>query len=130
MALIDWNEDFSCGIESVDHEHQELIREINDLYGKIADNCDAKTIEFHLGEIHGLIESHFALEERLMQSARYPNYSSHKDHHDTLLDEIRDIMDSVHAAPDSDFGIALADRLNTWFSDHFRTHDRDLHRLA
>ena len=129
MALIEWNDDFNSGIKSVDHEHQELVNEINELYGKITDDCGVETVEFHLGEIHGLIEQHFALEERLMRDGRYPNYTSHKIDHDKLLEEIREIMDAVSTDPDMDTGTALAERLDKWFSEHFRTHDRDLHRL-
>ncbi len=32
MALIEWKDEYSTGIADVDHEHQELIALINDLY--------------------------------------------------------------------------------------------------
>ena len=129
MTLLDWQTDFECGVVSIDHEHRQLIEVINDLYARIGDDSGNDEVTRLLGEIHGLIESHFALEEKLMRDASYANYGPHKADHDRLLDDIRDIMDSVHGGSDP-VGEPLAQRLRAWFSDHFRTLDRDLHKLA
>ena len=32
MALIEWRDDFKLGIASVDHEHEEMIRLINEAH--------------------------------------------------------------------------------------------------
>ena len=36
MDLIAWREDFSIGLDEVDHEHRELIAMINRLHAEIA----------------------------------------------------------------------------------------------
>lgn len=129
MNQLVWKPEFECGVASIDHEHEEMFDVINALLGSLAEDCTAEKLDYHLGEIHALIESHFALEEKLMRDRNYANYAPHKADHDRLLDDIRDIMDdnSIDTAMARD---ALAVRLQSWFSDHFSTMDTDLPQLA
>ena len=62
-----------------------------------------------------------------MRKKKYDHYLEHKTDHEKLLDDIRDIMD------DYEDGIMpseeeLSQRLNSWFSVHFRTQDARLHK--
>ncbi len=63
-----------------------------------------------------------------MRNARYPLYEEHKEDHELLLDDLREIMDEVEADGSFD-AVALSDDLNRWFSDHFHTHDAKLYRV-
>lgn len=127
MSHLQWRDEFSVGIAEVDHEHRELIELINELQKDLKAGSDTKKIMQSLGEIYAQISSHFALEEKMMRNTRYPSYAEHKEDHETLLDDLRDIMDGVE-----DDGVLddtqLTDDLDRWFSDHFRTHDAKLHR--
>lgn len=126
MALIEWNEKFSVGVASVDHEHREMIALINGFQRKIAQDESVDGKLAYLGEALAHISSHFALEEKLMRDSRYDAYDEHKADHERLLDQLRDIMDAV----DDDLGVdndALTAALEQWFSGHFQTHDARLH---
>lgn len=127
MTLLQWKDEFKVGIAEVDHEHRELIGLINELHGYIQASRDLDEILDTLGEIYAQISAHFALEEKMMRKTRYPAYAEHKEDHETLLDDLRDIMDDVEddgVLDETQLGIDL----NRWFSDHFRTHDAKLHR--
>ena len=126
MTLLDWKPAYSLGIPSVDHEHQELIGMINDVYARLADESDAVAIESLLEDIYAGIASHFALEERHMREAGYEEYAAHKDEHEELLDQIRDMMDDFTDDPESGQNI-LRDSLADWFGKHFATFDARLH---
>ena len=127
MNLINWKEEFSVGVVEVDHEHQELIELINQLHRSVREGVTRKQVVEGLGEIYAQIAAHFALEERYMRESRYRAYGEHKEDHETLLDDLRDIMDEVE--DDGDFDERrLSIDLDRWFSDHFRTHDAKLHR--
>lgn len=127
MSLLKWQDEFSVGVAEVDHEHRELIELISNLQQGLQTGADTRTIIQSLGEIYAQIAAHFALEEKMMRELRYPAYADHKEDHETLLDDLRDIMDDVE-----DDGVLdqahLTDDLNRWFSDHFQTHDAKLHR--
>ena len=125
-TLLTWKPEYSLGIGSVDHEHQEMITMINDCHRHIEDNANPETIEQYLGEIYVSIGAHFALEESIMSRAGYSEYEAHKQDHELLLDEIRDLMDNYAEDPVSGRS-ELQARLSDWFGRHFATFDARLH---
>jgi len=130
MPLIQWKNEFAIGIPAVDHEHQGMIALINALHDSLSKKTAARgEVVDMLGEIHARIAAHFALEEREMRQMRYDQFSDHKEDHEFLLDEIREIMDDVELGGAADYATSLSQRLERWFSEHFRTHDARLHRF-
>lgn len=125
MALITWKESYSVGVEAVDHEHRELIDLINQLHEELSETGEIDVTAF-LGEIFRGISAHFALEERFMREHRYDQLDEHKEAHEELLEQIRDIMDGYEADPEA-ASRQLSSRLDAWFTDHFKTHDARLH---
>ena len=129
MSLIEWKDEFEIGIPSVDYEHRGMIHMINRLHGKLAENADRDTIADFLGEIHSLISAHFALEEKEMLEMAYDEFEAHKEDHEDLLDQIRDMMDELEQDQGGDVTKELGGRLNHWFTEHFRTSDARLHKF-
>jgi hemerythrin-like metal-binding protein len=127
MSFLQWRNEFGVGIEIVDHDHRELIGRIRGHQQKLA-SCDdpAKMVEV-LDEIYTDIAEHFAHEEKLMEQMRYAALADHKEDHETLLDDLRELMVGVEDDGELD-EIQLTDDLDRWFSDHFRVHDAKLHR--
>lgn len=126
MTFLAWKPQYSVGIESVDHEHREMIELVNALYDEMKNRRDKDSIEQFLGDIHATISAHFALEERVMKRAGYDEYEPHKDDHEDLLDQIRDLMDAYADDPDNGLPL-LQERLSDWFGNHFSTFDSRLH---
>lgn len=111
----------------MDHEHEVLIGVINTLGEKIKSGEPQDVIKALLGEIHTQIEAHFALEEKIMLDRAYGGYHAHKEDHDRLLDDIRDIMVETETSEQMAVRDRLGERLTIWFSEHFRTLDRSFH---
>ena len=128
MNLVSWKDEYSVGVPDVDHEHREMIELINELDHSMGEEVSHDTVVEALGEIYANIAAHFALEERIMRRARYVDYEVHKQDHETLLDDLLDVIDSVDEEGRYDRA-ALSRDLNVWFSDHFRTHDAKLHHM-
>ena len=129
MTLIDWSKKMELGVPEVDYEHEELIGVINALGDLIAYGGPLNGVEALLGEIHAQIEGHFALEERIMRERGYVGYEAHKEDHDRLLEQLRDIMDAAATMDRQELRDSLSKKLNHWFSDHFRTLDRSFTSL-
>lgn len=127
MSLLHWENRYSVGIAAVDHEHKELIDLINRLYETSAVKGSKDAVVSFFGDLFKAISAHFALEERLMRERSYGPLSQHKNDHERLLDELRDIMDDFEASDRLDQG-HLARSLDAWFSRHFQTHDAKLHK--
>jgi hemerythrin-like metal-binding protein len=127
MVLIEWKDQFMVGVADVDHEHRELIGLINKLHDAMSGEHATLTVLDFLGEIYAHVSAHFALEEKIMREHSYDQYQDHKEDHERLLDEIRDIMDAYEENAyfsDEEF----AGHLESWFSGHFRTKDSRLHK--
>jgi hemerythrin-like metal-binding protein len=127
MALLQWKDQYSTGIEAVDAEHQELIALINRLHDELTASGSKSSVEAFFGDLFRGISAHFALEERFMRERHYDQLPQHKADHERLLDEIRDIMDE-QVGGEAAGQTELAARLDVWFSRHFETHDSRLHK--
>ena len=126
MGLLHWERRYSVGIEAVDHEHRELVDLINRLYEEARARGSKVAVLGFFGDLFKAISAHFALEERIMRERGYDQLTQHKNDHERLLDEIRDIMEDYETTDVFDDQL-LAQRLDSWFSRHFETHDARLH---
>jgi hemerythrin len=127
MALIDWRQEFETGIAEVDHEHVALVALINRIHADLLAGAGTTAADC-LGELHDAIAAHFALEEKLMRARAYARYAPHKEDHERLLDEIRDLMEAHGQVGAAATSADLSVRLERWFSRHFQTLDAQLHR--
>ena len=127
MDLLHWEKRYSVGIEAVDHEHRELIDLINRLYEEARARGSKVAVLGFFGDLFKAISAHFALEERIMRERGYDQLVQHKNDHERLLDEIRDIMEDYEMTDLFDEQL-LAQRLDAWFSRHFESHDARLHQ--
>ncbi len=126
MTLIEWNDQYSLGVPAIDYEHRELIELINELYASVHRTGTHTTVADFLGELYTRISAHFALEEKIMRDSHYDEYQDHKADHERLLDDIRDLMDDYEDGVYVDVE-RFGERLENWFSEHFRTRDARLH---
>lgn len=127
MTLLHWKEEYSVGIEAVDHEHRELIDLVNRLHDALDGPAAKFTVPAFFGDLLKGISAHFALEEKIMRDQAYDQLGPHKADHERLLDDLCDMMQAYEHSEEVD-PIDLGRRLDAWFSHHFRTHDARLHR--
>ena len=126
MKYLKWEDQYSVGVDSIDYEHQNLMDMINMIYAELEDQRDISEIEKTISDVHAEIAAHFALEERLMRNAGYEEYEAHKNDHEILLDQIRNMMDAITNDPEPALDM-LSEQLANWFSGHFATFDARLH---
>lgn len=126
MSLIEWNNEFNLGIEEIDSEHRALVALINALHDAMSAGAGRADIVEGISEIYTLVAAHFAREEAFMRETRYMAYAEHKEDHEVLLDDLREIRDEVGSGGEYAEARLSAD-LQYWFSEHFRTHDARLH---
>ena len=127
MVIIEWSSEFELGIPDIDQEHRALIAHINELHAGIESGAENDRVLTGLREIYRQISEHFANEEKHMREVRYMAYAEHKEDHEILLDDLRDIMEQVETDGGYPKG-RLSRDLVYWFSEHYRTHDARLHR--
>jgi hemerythrin len=127
--LIKWSEKFSIGVEEVDYEHRELMSLVNDVISTMENDESVDTVLDALGELHAKVSAHFALEELVMRRRAYPDYMPHKEDHERLLDEIRDLMDAYEDGKYAETREQFLNDITEWFVHHFSTMDAKLHAM-
>ena len=124
---IEWRAEFETGNAGIDHEHKDMIDQINQLFVDVDAGKDIGNVIEQLGEIHAWVSVHFALEEKVMRDHGYDQFDAHKEDHEILLDDLRDIMDEIEANGFVGSKQRIQQRMSAWFVDHFKTHDAWLH---
>lgn len=123
---ISWSDAFLIGIEELDFEHRRLIEDINELHRELLARADVARIGDTLSRILSRMQAHFALEEHVMLSHKYPHYAEHKAEHERLLDDYTDLMTKCErdrALPERD---KVERVLRDWIVDHIVTTDRKM----
>ena len=80
LFKIEWTPAFSVNYPTIDEQHQELLRKINELLsfiGKEREDCVLDMLNF----LEAYTVTHFATEETLMKQVNYPYYADHKAQH-------------------------------------------------
>lgn len=126
-SQIEWRADFETGDPAIDHEHKDMIERINAFLISADTEPEVGLLLDQLGEVYAWISVHFALEEKIMQDQRYIEYDLHKDDHERLLDDLRDIMDEIEKAGTAGNLDKIQQRMSDWFINHFKTLDARLH---
>ena len=126
MTRLEWKPEYSVGDAAADFEHEELIGQIDVLCEQLAGNVKPEQVEATLGEMLTGISAHFSLEETLMREAGYEEYDAHRNDHEDLLDQIRDMMDDFMDYPSTGTE-RLRNQLVDWFGRHFVSFDARLH---
>lgn len=119
----EFSDKFLTGIRQVDREHRRLF----EIAAKVQAGLDADDVETAVREaIDELIEytqTHFASEESLMASLRYPEFEAHRALHTELLGQVRD-MELRREIGDPSTAIDLSRFIGEWLIDHIQRVDK------
>ena len=126
MPVLEWKPEYSVGHATVDNEHREMISSINAAFAELGASGSDAALARRLEAVYAVIAAHFESEERIMQEAGYDEYEDHKENHDSVLREIRDLLDARLADPQAEASKIEA-CLSDWFAKHFATFDARLH---
>ena len=118
MALIEWKESLSTGIDVIDADHKLLISLTNQLYDAMESGQTRDVVESVLNVLEEYVDTHFAREELLMKKAGYPHLEAHCDEHKVLAEKVKTMMarctQDDHPTNDQE----LLDFLKSWLTEH------------
>lgn len=126
MEPIQWKPDYDTGIERIDHQHQNLVKILNDIIKmpKMIDNNRNKQIEIYLKALLDYTIYHFDQEEALMKTAGYPDLEEHMEEHAVIRKKVEDF---VHRFNNGDrfLDIPIVEFLKNWLLNHICHKDQD-----
>ena len=123
MALMEWSEKLSVGINSIDTQHKQLVALINNLFEALSHGKGDQALAPILNELIVYTKTHFAYEERLFAQYAYPEAAQHKAEHDKLAARVVDIQKQMQ---EGKVGLSVGTMtfLKEWLSNHIVGTDK------
>jgi hemerythrin len=77
-----WREEWATGNITIDNEHKQLFKAIDELLTACGSGKGKDQVTKTMAFLKDYTAKHFAHEEQLQQSSKYPDYINHKKIHD------------------------------------------------
>ncbi len=123
MALIEWKDGFSVGIDSIDEQHRNLIEIINKFDEARHKGKGSRIMAQILNDILGYTQEHFAFEEKLLKEAGYSGLDLHQKQHRQLLQKIERLQFEFMNKHQR-ITVEVADLFKYWLTSHILQHDK------
>ncbi|MCW9024301.1 MAG: bacteriohemerythrin [Gammaproteobacteria bacterium] len=121
--FLQWKDEYSVGIESIDRDHKKLISLINQLQTAVDYSTDEEFEREALDAALDYTRHHFELEENMMSENGYPEYEAHKAEHQKMIDKVNTLMGSYAQNPHNTLHDAQV-FLKEWLIHHINGTDQ------
>lgn len=122
MALLEWTDALSAGLDEIDDDHKHLLGILNRLNEAISDGNEDVVVGELLEELLDYTVWHFRHEERLMQMYGDPSFFEHKQKH-AALTEAAIAKRKAYLAGDANVPGELMPFLKAWLTEHIQGTD-------
>lgn len=116
--MIEWNDSFATGHAMVDHDHQQLIKALNELETALQQGAS----EAHLVEILSFLIcyaiEHFAREEALMERVQCPVRAGNCQAHARLKARLAEWVPLLKKEGAPEHARMIHDELSVWIQEH------------
>jgi len=127
MPQIEWLDQYSVGVESIDNQHKELFERVNRLLNACAQGEGKKVLPEVLDFLGDYVVFHFSTEEKYMKEYLYPDYLTHKKEHDSFVETYKKFREEIEK---EGAGVAAVIKTNKlivdWLKNHILGTDRKL----
>lgn len=122
MAFINWSEEFTTGIKSIDDQHRHLVDLINKFEEAGRRGKGSRAIAEILNDLTGYTQEHFAHEEKIMEECGFPGLEQHMARHRGLLQKIERFQFEFES---QGYGVTaeVLDYLRYWVRSHILEED-------
>jgi len=123
MAYLNWTNEFSVENTSIDEQHKQLFKIINDLHASMK---EGKSKEIMVGLLTRLVDytqTHFSNEEKLMEKYKYPDLIKHKTEHAKLITKVLDYQKNFNIKS-AITSIDIMNFLKDWLTNHILVTDK------
>ncbi len=123
MALLNWSNEYSVDVRSIDGQHHKLFDMLNELHDAMKAGKGGQTVPGIWKRLVAYTCDHFKDEERLMSDAGYSELAVHKAEHDKLIGEVQKMVRDFEQGKIV-LTMELTDFLVHWLQTHIRGCDK------
>jgi len=122
--FLEWNDDYSVGIDSIDQQHKKLLNLINQLQTAVDYSTGEEFERDALDELVDYTKTHFTYEEGLMRDNDYPEFEPHKAQHEKMFKKVEDVLAEYEEDHDTAMSNAV-EYLKYWLINHINGTDKE-----
>lgn len=123
QPYVEWKDEYSVGIESIDQQHRKLIGLINSLQTAVNYSAGADFEREALDELVDYTKTHFSYEESLMEDNDYPDFTTHRAEHELMIAKVEETLREYQRDQDKAMQNAV-DYLRDWLINHINGTDK------
>jgi hemerythrin len=123
MAYFEWSNDLSVNVQEIDDEHRKLVGMINTLNEAMLSHKGREAQKATISAMVDYAATHFAREERYMQTFRYQGYQAHRIEHNKFTAKALDLQTRADRA-DFILTLEIVDFLKAWLQNHIMGSDK------
>jgi hemerythrin len=120
---VEWKDEYSVGIDSIDQQHKKLLSLINQLQTAVDYSTGEEFEREALDELVDYTKTHFTYEEGLLEQNDYPDFVPHKAQHEAMIKEVEKVLAEYEKDHDTAMRNA-ADYLKDWLINHINGTDK------
>ena len=121
--FVEWKDEYSVGIDSIDQQHKKLLNLINQLQTAVDYSTGEQFEREALDELVDYTKTHFTYEEGLMRDNDYPDFEPHKAQHEKMFEKVREVLAEYEQDQDTAMANA-AEYLKDWLINHINGTDK------
>ncbi|MDH5436766.1 MAG: bacteriohemerythrin [Gammaproteobacteria bacterium] len=122
--FLEWKNEYSVGIDSIDKQHKTLIHLINQLQTAVKYSTGEEFEREALDKLVDYTKTHFSYEEDMMEQNGYPDFEAHKQMHVKMIKKVEEVL--AEYEKDSDTAIENAlNYLSEWLINHINGTDKE-----
>lgn len=122
LNLILWSSIWETGIEKIDNQHKELLRQMNNLFDAINYKDAENNLPGMLMFLSGYVDAHFRDEEEAMDATEYPGLASHRAVHEDMRKQVGVLIAQFQEDP-AVVTAGVVNYLVEWLVNHMEGDD-------
>lgn len=126
--LVEWQENYSLGLEHIDKQHRSLFELINKIWHAIVGRSDKADVFKLVDELEHYTLAHFAAEESFMDLTGYPDLTEHKREHEKFVTRVAE--EKGRALQVGALSLDLVHFLSDWLINHILVSDKAYARFS
>jgi len=121
--MLAWDERMSVQVRELDDQHKKLIKMVGDLHQAMREGRGQQELSKILNGLISYTITHFAAEERLMQTHGYPEYEAHRQIHEKMTQKVKALQQEYQAGKRG-LSLDVMKFLEDWVAKHIMGTDK------
>jgi hemerythrin len=123
MPIMEWREDYSVGVSTMDYLHKQLVTMINHLYEAMQQSKGEEVVKEILSSLVQCIKYHLSAEEKILRKSNFPGFAAHLAIHQELTMQVLEVMDKIKHGKIV-LTVKIIILLRDWLINHIAEQDK------